>query len=180
MILPVSRTVAEAYLYMELHGCACGHNEFARESAVVALPDGDLGRRYSGACAGCGRDREFIFRLPAEPQMPAAGFGGAEPSELIDPGEWLTVADAYASQAPADPAGLTPERRAHARGLLTRAASALDEVLKFLPDGGAEVPAGAFFSERGREVYGREPGRFRGDRVRAVRDAYAGLASQFA
>jgi hypothetical protein len=183
MVLPVSRSSAEAHLYMDLHGCSCGQTGFDRDSEVVALADGDLGRRYSGACAGCGTPREFVFRLPAEAALPPAGrvsFGGPEPSQLLDPGEWLAVADGYAAQAPADPAGLTPEQARHGRAVLDRAAAALDEVLKFVPEGGESVPEGAFFSDRGREVFAREPGRFRGNRLTAVRDVYAGLAGQFA
>lgn len=185
MVLPVSHTSAEAHLYMDLHGCACGESGFARDSAVVALEDGDLARRYSGPCAGCGTEREFVFRLPATPSTgrPASPsgflFGGEEPSELIDPGEWLAVSDAYAAQAPVDPAGLTPEQTRHGQAVLARAAAALDEVLKFIPEGGEAVPAEAFFSDRGREVYGREPGRFRAARLAAVREVYAGLADQF-
>lgn len=183
MVLPVSRTSAEAHLYMDLHGCSCGQGGFARDSEVVALDDGDLARRYTGACAGCGTAREFVFRLPAEAVMPPAGrvsFGGDQPSQLIDPGEWLSIADAYAAQAPADPAGLAPEHVRRGRATLDRGAAALDEVLKFVPEGADAVPAGAFFSDRGREVFAREPGRFRRNRLAAVRDAYAGLAGQFA
>jgi hypothetical protein len=180
MVLPVSRTSAEAHLYMDLHGCSCGQTAFARDSAVVALEDGDLARRYSGPCAGCGTEREFTFRLPAVPSMGQGYFGGEEPSQLIDPGEWLAVSDAYAGQAPAETAGLTPEQVRQGRALLDRAAAALDEVLKFIPEGGETVPASAFFSDRGREVLAREPGRFRRARLAAVREAYAGLAGQFA
>jgi hypothetical protein len=183
MVLPVSRTSAEAHLYMDLHGCSCGRGGFDRGSEVVALDDGDLARRYTGACAGCGTPREFVFRLPTEATMPPAGrvsFGGDEPSQLIDPGEWLSIADGYAAQAPADPAGLTPEQVRRGRAALDRAAAALDEVLKFVPEGADAVPADAFFSDRGREAFAGEPGRFRRDRLAAVRDAYAGLAGQFA
>ena len=172
MVLPVSRTSAEAHLYMDLHGCTCGESAFARDSAVIALDDGDLARRYSGACAGCGTEREFIFRLPATPSAD-------NPSELIDPGEWLAVSDAYASQAPAEPAGLSAEQIRRGHAAVARAASALDEVLKFIPEGAEEVPASAFFSDRGREIYAREPGRFRKVRLAAVREAYAEMAGQF-
>jgi hypothetical protein len=183
MILAVSRTSAEAHLYMDLHGCSCGQSGFARDSAVVALDDGDLARRYTGACTACGSPREFVFRLPAEPSTVPAGrmsFGGDEPSRLIDPGEWLAVADAWAAQAPAGPAGLAPEQLRQGQAALDRAAAALDEVLKFVPEGADAVPGGAFFSDRGREIFAREPGRFRRNRLAAVRDTYAGLAGQFA
>ncbi|GAB1640875.1 hypothetical protein [Krasilnikovia sp. MM14-A1259] len=181
MVLPLARTSAEAHLYLELHGCDCGERTFTPDSAVVVLDNGDLGRRYTGTCPRCGATRDYTFRLPAEP-VPAAGFsyGGAEPSELIDPGEWLTVSDAYADQAPAQAAGLSPDQARHAQAVLARAVAALDEVLKFIPDGAEAVPESAFVTGPGQEAYRREPGRFRRDRLAAVRHAYAGLLGQFA
>ncbi|MGW0434924.1 hypothetical protein ACWDV4_20590 [Micromonospora sp. NPDC003197] len=184
MVLPVSRTNMEAHLYMDLHPCACGEFRFTRKSAVTALEDGDLASRYTGECARCGQPREFVFRLPAEISMPPGGnavsYGGNEPSQLIDPGQWIGVADSYTSQVPGDFARLDSEQRRRARAILTRATAAVDEVLKFIPDDADEVPAAAFTSERGRQTYAKEPGRFRRNRLVAVRDAYAGMASQLA
>ncbi|GGM60681.1 hypothetical protein GCM10011608_52230 [Micromonospora sonchi] len=175
---PLSRTNAEAHLYMDLHPCSCGESRFPRQSAVVALDDGDLASRYTGTCAGCGRERAFVFRLP--PVIDAAGtgfrYGGDEPSQLLDPGEWLLVADAYAGQVPAS--ATSGEAAQRARTALTRAVAALDEVGKFIPAGGSAVPPDIFGSDRGRQLHQREPGRFRRDRLTAVRDAYAGMLSQ--
>ncbi|PZG20398.1 hypothetical protein C1I95_09670 [Micromonospora craterilacus] len=177
MTPPLSRTNAEAHLYMDLHPCPCGESRFPRQSSVIALDDGDLASRYTGACAGCGQDREFTFRLP--PTIGGAGtgfrYGGDEPSQLLDPGEWLLVADAYAGSVPAD--STAGEAGQRARAALTRAVAALDEVSKFIPAGGDSVPQGAIVSDRGRQLHQREPGRFRRDRLVAVRDAYAGLLS---
>lgn len=176
MILPASRTNAEAHLYMDLRPCTCGETRFDRQSAVVALEDGDLAARYSGPCPACGRAREFTFRLPAEPTLaPSGGFhyGAAEPSQLLDPGEWLWAADAYARLVPAGRA--TAEAGQRARATLFRAVAAVDEVLKFVPPGAESVPASAFTSERGRDLHRRDPGRFRRDRLAAVRDAYTGM-----
>ncbi|MFV2103775.1 hypothetical protein [Micromonospora sp. LOL_024] len=174
----LSRTNAEAHLYMDLHPCSCGEAGFPRQSAVVALADGDLASRYTGNCTGCGRERSFIFRLP--PTVTTAGsdfrYGGDEPSQLLDPGEWLLVSDAYAGQVPAQPASGDATRRA--RAALSRAVAALDEVGKFIPTGGLTVPGEALVSDRGRQLHRREPGRFRRDRLAAIRDAYADLISR--
>ncbi|SCL21501.1 hypothetical protein GA0070616_2319 [Micromonospora nigra] len=166
MILPPSRSIAEAHLYMDLRPCRCGQARFARRSAVVALDDGDLASRYSGECDGCGQHREFTFRLPAEPVAGPQGmrYGGDAPSQLIDPGEWLTVAEAYARSVTAPVQQAEPD--------LLRAIAALDEVMKFIPHGEDAVPVHAF-TDRGRDVQLREPGRFRRDRLAAVRAAYA-------
>jgi hypothetical protein len=106
--------------------------------------------------------------LPAEIPLPLGRdvvFGGPEPSELLDPGEWLVVADLAANRAPAaDQADFA------------LAAAAIDEVLKFIPDGADEVPEAALRGGTGREAYAREPGRFRRRRLEAVAAAYRDLA----
>lgn len=153
---------------MELHPCpACGEPEFDAVSAVRETGAGWV-VRYAGACVECGRERVFEFRQPGETRVPDEGAWapGGEPSELLDAGEWLFVADTYAS-APAGPEASTVDLRA--------AAAALDEVLKFLPDGAAALPDEAFWSERGQAVRAAEPGRFSRVRLLAARATYAQL-----
>jgi hypothetical protein len=66
-------------------------------------------------------------------------FGGDQPSQLLDPGEWLIVADDHARHAPAS--GLLSDARlARDRHALHTAIAALDEVQKFVPPGAAEIP----------------------------------------
>ncbi len=155
------RTSEEAHAYMDQHPCACGDIEFARESAVVT--EGDvLCSRYSGKCRSCGAMRELVFELPLvqRPLGPRLEFGGADPSRLLDPGEWMAMADYYAKLEPGTPDDVDIAR------------AAIEEVLKFVPPGAERVPDDAFWSERGRAVRDREPGRFRRARLEAVRDAY--------
>jgi hypothetical protein len=182
MVLPLARTNAEAHLYMDLHPCACGEIRFPRGSSVVTTPDGDLASRYTGSCPRDGAEREFMFRLPQQIMMPprdgSVRYGGVEPSELIDPGEWLSVADACARSVPADTAALAADGLAQAREQLKRAAAAIDEVLKFIPAGEDRVPEPAFVTDRGRAAFAREPGRFRRPRLEAVRDTYLSIAAQ--
>jgi hypothetical protein len=183
MALPLARTVPEAHLYLDLHACECGETRFPRDSSTVLTPDGELAKRYTGTCPTCGRQRDFLFRLPEEIAIPGPDspdrYGGPQPSELIDPGEWLFVADRYADRVPADPAGLTEQQRAQARSSLETAAVAIGEVLKFVPPGADAVPPAAFVSDRGRAQYRAEPGRFRAARLAAVRDAYRDLVTRF-
>ena len=182
MVLPLARTNAEAHLYMDLHPCACGEIRFPRASSVLTTPDGELASRYVGSCAQDGAAREFQFRLPervlSPPRAGAVRYGGPEPSELIDPGEWLGVADACARSVPADTAALGADDRATAKSMLTHAAAALDEVLKFIPAGADRGPEVAFVSEPGRAAFAREPGRFRRPRLEAVRDTYRSIAAR--
>jgi hypothetical protein len=178
-MLKLARTNAEAHLFMDLRPCACGERRFARQSAVVTI-DGDLASRYTGTCARCGAERRFEFRLPQEIlQPPASGvqFGGDEPSELLDPGEWLSVADDYARRVPAG-AKLDGDALRAARHDLATAVAALDEVRKFAPRGAMEVPPAAFTTPLGRAIWDKEPGRFRLVRLAAVRKAYADAAER--
>ncbi|MFV2019628.1 hypothetical protein [Micromonospora sp. LOL_023] len=181
IVLPAARSSAEARLYVELQPCDCGEARFAPQVEVVALADGDLATRYHGTCPSCGAEREFLMRLPAEPG-PATGssyggfsYGGPEPSQLIDPGQWLAAADRYADLVPADSAVLDPAQLRRATAALSRAVAALDEVRKFIPADADQVPVDAFTSDTGRRLHRREPDRFRRDRLTALRDTYAGL-----
>lgn len=125
-------------------------------TSVVMLTDGTLHERHTGTCQECGARREFVFRVPPDEQIRLGEvvFGGPEPSELLDPGEWLAVAD-LASNRTGGPG---------ADDLLL-AAAAVDEVLKFVPDGAAEVPAAAFRSPAGRAVFEEQPHRFGRERL---------------
>jgi hypothetical protein len=163
---------------MDLRPCACGETAFPRSTAIVELGGDELGSRYEGECPACGGAREFLFRLPAEATFPPAGvvvYGDGTPSELLDPGEWLWVADRYAVSVPADTAGLDRAARAQVRVRIAAAAAAMDEVLAFLPAGADAVPADAVRTELGRAVYEEEPGRFDRERLEVVRDTYRAL-----
>jgi hypothetical protein len=169
MTAGLARTRDEAHLYLDLHPCACGSVD-TDWAAALTDADGRPARRYYGGCGGCGRRREHVFLLPDRPTLPGASdvvrFGGPEPSELLDAGEWLWVADLCA----ADAARLPEGDPAVARSLAT-AVAAVDEVLKFVPGGADDLPADAVWSERGREVWRTERGRLRRSRLETFRRA---------
>jgi hypothetical protein len=178
-MLKLARTNAEAHLFMDLRPCHCGERRFARTSSVETI-DGDLASRYTGACARCGTVRRFEFRLPPEIMPPLSTgmvYGGAEPSELIDPGEWLSVADDYARSVPVG-VKLDGDALRSARHRLACAVAALDEVRKFAPPGAVEVPLAAFTTPLGRAIWDKESGRFRIARLDAARTAYAQAAER--
>ncbi len=172
LIFSVARTRDEAHLYLDLQPCEeCGSNEVAWKIALVEF-EGRPVNRYSGACAGCGTWREFYFTVAPHEVMydGRPTFGGKLTSELLDPGEWLWVADRVAGDAPPDKSGEA----------LAIAAAAVDEALKFVQPGGDAVPDEAFWSDRGQEVHAAEPSRFQRDRLLALRSTYrqrAGLPS---
>src|SRR5213083_2466686 len=152
MSYPYARTFDEAYLYMELRPCVCGETEFDRES-VSSVVDGVPVERYSGQCPTCGRRRQFTFRFPTEPQKITFDmhYGwGSEPSRLLDPGEWLGVADVFEANARAElgSGDITGDDQLTAIFyLLSSAAAATEEVLKFLPAGADRIPEDAFRSQ---------------------------------
>lgn len=173
-----ARTNAEAHLYMDLRPCSCGETAFDRRSAVITH-DGVLCSRYTGTCPGCGTAREFVFELP-ETIRPIRSdhveFGGADPSRLLDPGEWMAVATERAKRDPGT------------RDDLDVARAALVEVMKFLPPASGRpasevrndrVPDDAFVTERGRAVRDAEPGRFRRVRLEAVLDAWNDVMARY-
>ncbi|MEU7691301.1 hypothetical protein OHB01_17060 [Microbispora hainanensis] len=164
----IARSRDEAQLYLDLHPCACGSVDTDWDSGLASV-EGELVTSYEGRCAACGAEREHLFGLPAREVTPTGfpTFGGAEPSELLDPGEWLWVADLTAGNAPME---------GDRRQALSIARAAVEEVIKFVPPGQDEVPEDAFWSERGRAVRAAEPGRFRLDRLLVVRDTYRELA----
>lgn len=174
--LLLARNPVESHIYMDLHPCGCGEGNFPRSSSVVEVA-GDLASRYTGSCAGCGAMREFLFRLPQEATLGGPIFGYGGPSELLDAGEWLFVADRYASIVPAQVSPGTEAARV-ARHQLATAEAAMGEALTFVPKGADAVPAKALWSDRGRAVYNAEPGRFRRERLEVVRDTYRQILAE--
>lgn len=166
----VARSSPECRLYIELHPCTCGETSLEVRDRLVSL-DAGLGAVYEGPCPRCGAQRRFEFLL--DPEIPPGDkFGGTKPSELIDAGQYLIVADDAARRVPADPTELDEDERRIASWWMNRAVNALEEVSKAIPPGADAVPHIAMFSDAGKAVYSREPGRFRKLRIEAVLDAY--------
>ncbi|MGW1342186.1 hypothetical protein ACWCOV_14165 [Kribbella sp. NPDC002412] len=166
MAFAVARTRDEAHLYLELHPCPnCGSIDTPWEDGLADV-EGELAISYAGTCPGCDVERQYLFGLPAR-ETRAAGwptFGGAEPSELLDPGQWMDVADRATADVPTDPRA--------AGKVLAVAVAAVDEVIKFVPAGQDAVPEDEFWTPQGRALWDAEPDRFRLERLLAARDTY--------
>jgi hypothetical protein len=166
---------------MELHPCECGSSSFEQRHWLEERGD-DLLAIYEGPCRGCRRVRRFELALVADlPPAPPA-FGGPEPSQIIDPGEFLLASERAASQVPDDLDSLPTHLRVSARRDLAAAIAALEEVLKFIPAGDDQVPATAFRSAAGRQVFTTEPARFERRRIEASiaehKERLTGLAAR--
>lgn len=177
--LRFARSGAEADLFVQMHPCACGESEFEPVIGFGEDPGGWL-LRYSGRCVTCGSDRMFMFR-----QRPSAALldahtwaNGDMPSRLLDAGEWLWVAEAIVADYPVENGLLVAHDSEQLRDDLRMAAAAVDEVMKFVPDGANVVPDSAFWSDRGRNVRESDPGRFSRYRLEAIRAAYLSAAAQ--
>ena len=167
MPFAVARTRDEAIAYLELHPCeACGETRAEWEHGLAEDDEGGLAGAYWATCPGCGTGREYLFGLPEHEHLTGdwPDFGGDEPSEVIDAGQWLAIADANA--------GAVPDDADAARRVLSVARAAVEEVLKFIPAGSTRVPDDAFWTDDGRAVRDAEPGRFELDRLLVVRDSY--------
>ena len=170
MAFAVARTRDEVQLYLELHPCPdCGVDEAPWQQALVDV-DGELASSYAATCPGCSAEREYLFGLP-EQETPVHGwptFGGPEPSEIIDAGQWLDIAERAVAAVPPEPA--------EAGMVLAIAQAAVAEVIKFVPAGADAVPDDEFWTPQGQAVRAAEPARFRLDRLLLTRDTYAELA----
>ena len=96
-------------------------------------------------------------------------FGAAEDtSALFDAGEWVAIADMMAFAPELDDLPADEARESAAVAL-----ASLDEALKFVPAGHAQVPDRAFWTVEGRAFRDRAPERFRRADLEARRAALA-------
>ncbi|MDA0638311.1 hypothetical protein OUY22_33310 [Nonomuraea sp. MCN248] len=165
----LARTLVEAYVYLDLAGGSRGaRTDEVADGWLVRLGDVEvLVPRESEAWA---REQDLTF--------------GAGLSELIDPGQWVLVATTYARRAlegalffAADPsdAGTFDEVASGWRF----AADAVEEALKFFPDGAAELDPGDFWTETGRALRESEPERLTRDKLESDLASYRGHLEDF-
>ena len=89
--------------------------------------------------------RKFEFLLDPE-VPPPTGFGGSKPSRTLIPASSLIVADRRASECPESIVDLPHDKAEYVCSRLADAAAAIEEVLKFMPDGADRIPETAFFA----------------------------------
>lgn len=168
----VARSADESQLYMELQSChACGERGFSWSDHYLESRAGQLVSRYTGACDACGEQGEFEFELRRETPAPE-GFGGATSSQIIDPGQFFALARAAAESVPADPAHCAPDEHEDVLAAITFASAAIEEVIKFVPEGEDSVPPDAFVTKEGKAVYAADPMTFQLDRLKVTALSY--------
>jgi hypothetical protein len=107
---------------------------------------------------------------------------GDQPSEIIDPGEWLGVSDLYGQRAEEvlnDENFGGPGDVDEVYFSLSARVSALDEILKFLPPNAELMPEWLCRSITGRAVFEANPNRFARDALLAERAALQANLDRF-
>jgi hypothetical protein len=183
MRLPFARTYNEAILFIRLRPCGCGEMEADWQDVALTL-SGQPARYFTGACPNCGRSREFTIAMPADAnRRDDVVYGdGPEPSQIIDPGEWLGVSDLYGQRAEEV---LTDEQFGGREDVnvvyfaLSARVSALDEILKFMPENADVLPEWLCRSITGRALFEANPNRFSRDALLAERAALRANLDRF-
>jgi hypothetical protein len=183
MTLPYARTYNEAILFIRLRPCGCGEMEAHWEDVPVPVTGPPM-RYFTGECVGCGRRREFTIAMPdgAVRRDDVVYGDGDEPSQAIDPGEWLGVSDLYGQRAEevlTDENFGEPEDVGEVYYALAARVSALDEILKFMPTNADIMPEWLCRSITGRAVFEANPNRFSRDALLAERAALQANLDRF-
>lgn len=166
------RSVAEEHLYMDLHPCACGEADWRQLKGVQRYVADELVKVFEGPCPRCGAARQFLFIVPEVPFFAAVGYGGPEPSAILDAGQFLTESDRWVRSVPASTAGLDEAARKQALARMAWGVAAMEEVIKFIPPGADAMPEAALLSSESVRHVRELPGQFRRLRLEARLQAY--------
>lgn len=153
-----AHSLAEAYFFLMLQVCpACGRGPMREQAAEAEEEHIDTLLRIDCACSQCGAQRSWRFSIDsqyARSLEPTVVNPGAEPSEIIDVLEWLTLFHSIVQQA--EKAAV----RSEARRLGFEAALCLDEALKFYDPDNELPPSSALFTPEHQNLAQRQPERF--------------------
>lgn len=177
MTLPLARSTWECHAFFGLSRCpSCGGGGLEMtEHALRRTAGGDVSD-YTTACRRCEQELRFRFRrTDDEPPFPA--FGGDRPSELLDAGQYLELAEEAAGDVPDDPADIDPDGPGDltledAFEEIAIAVAAMEETLKFIPPGEFAVARDALWTDESRNRYDRDPETFQRRHLIAVLGAY--------
>lgn len=133
--------------------------------------DGTLYAEYEVAESAAAPALRFSFAIVGATRPPMK-------LHAFDPGEAMAIADGFSRRVPALPPADAAARRT-ARADLVEALAAVERVIAALPDGAERMPAEAFRSAEGQAVCDAEPGRFRRERLEAVRGAWRALLAEY-
>ena len=174
-----SRSIEESQLYIKLHPCDCGEDDFMWTDHQLARRGDAKASIYHGTCESCGRERRFEFTMSSEHPPPPAFGSGDQPSQIIDPGEFLLASRRAAGLVRVDPNDLPPQARYEVLYELEMAVAALKEVLKFFPPGSDSLPLDAFTSEHSKSVLSADPTQFSRSQIVAELELYRHMVRRY-
>ncbi|NUT32506.1 MAG: hypothetical protein HOV79_05465 [Hamadaea sp.] len=185
MTLPLARSTWECHAFFGLSRCPnCGGGGLEMTEHVLRrTPAGDVSD-YTTACRRCDQTLRFSFRR-ADDEPPFPAFGGEQPSELLDAGQYLELAEEAAGDVPDDPADIRPVEPddltlEDAFEEIAIAVAALEETLKFIPPGEFTVARDALWTEESRDRFDRDPETFQRRRLIAVLGGYREIYAAYA
>ncbi len=177
----VVHSQAELRLYLSARACQCGGKLGTRRKYRSQLRAAKGKRvitrvidRYVTVCRRCRDEVQFAFDISEPVTNPKASLPyvlnpTSKPSEVIDAGHWLNLAYGYfeaalEAQFEGDPTAC--------RDLALTAAAAIEEVLKFYPEGRSLPPTSAFFTPDSLNNFQQQSQLFHRDVLRGLRDVY--------
>lgn len=164
-----ARSQHEMHFFVSLTPCTpCGAT---LDAMKLRLEGQDDAWALSGPCPRCGAMNVYSFRTHGDPltaPTPRDELGGASPSELISPKRWNDEIGRMLPCVRSDPASLSKEEWYASRNAIRRLLVCLNELLKFVPDGAAEIPSASLDVE-GRMDRDAHPERYRYDWMMAAR-----------
>ncbi|MFI7663709.1 hypothetical protein [Nocardia sp. NPDC049526] len=150
--MPTARTLAEAQIYLSL--LAAAENVDA-SPPQTSLTEGE----HAWTMHSTFGDVEIRYDSEAACRRLDVRFGlGVSP--LVDAGQWILISGTFARRAlDADLAyqGNPEQDRKTVEMNWQFAADAIDEAIKFLPEGTDRLPASAFWSEQGEQLQRDQP-----------------------
>jgi hypothetical protein len=175
-----AHSLAEAKLYLLVQKCdACGRGPVRAASCAMAdEAAGEMVATITARCDACAASTVRRFRLvrgsgsheQGQPVHPASPVGPQlinptdHPSELLDVGQWITLAVMLMESADREADAVK------ARQLRIEAGLCLDEAIKFYTDDENDLPPPqAIFTGETRERFRRQPEQFSRRRLRSMR-----------
>ncbi len=187
--LHVVHSEAELKLYLATRHCLCGGKLRTRRKYRSQLRE-RKGRSlntkvvdtYVTVCRKCRDEVQIAFDVTVPVKNPAANLPFVlnptpRASEVLDAGQWLNLAYGYFEEGLAAQMREDPQA---CRELCLTAAAALDEVLKFYPEGRSLPQPNAFFSDRTRNAFHLQPEIYRKEILRGLQEVYRAEAEKCA
>jgi hypothetical protein len=171
-----ARTLAEAQVYLSVLAAADDAPDATAPPATIRT-EGDDGWTISSSVG----DVEVPFRTEDEARKLGERFGLGV-SLLLDAGAWVALASVWARRAlAAEPeyTGQPGQSRERVEVNWEFARDGMAEALKFLPDGAAEIPADAFWTELGVRTHEQNPELFTRARLTEDYEYYRGTLEDF-